>query len=77
MRIEILQIVYTFAYADLENRKLEFVRNCQSDTALSRTIKFCYDEAIQIKRIVELLSLLKAILPSCGIDDKHCVYRNV
>ena len=34
-------------------------------------------DAIQIKRIVELLSLLKAILPSCGIDDKHCVYRNV
>ena len=77
MRIEILQIVYTLAYADLENRKLEFVRNRQSDTALSRTIKFRYDYAIQIKRIVELLSLLKAILPSCSIDDKHCVHRNV
>ena len=44
MRIEILQIVYTLAYADLENRKLEFVRNRQSDTALSRTIKFRYDD---------------------------------
>mgnify|MGYP007124838630 CR=1 FL=1 len=53
MRIEILQIVYTLAYADLENRKLEFVRNRQSDTALSRTIKFRYDYAIQIKRIVD------------------------
>ena len=58
MRIEILQIVYALAYADLENRKLELMRNRQSNTALSSAIKLCYDDAIQIKRIVELLGLL-------------------